>query len=120
MTLEVTITGTTVAHTLITNGALTTLGPNHWSVAFPTTPPRCRRCSRSALRRRVPLADNDHRSTDGGSDNHRGGVDDDEQRIDLAAELADLSAWLVEDDSQIGAYLHGDRFVTFLLQGGME
>jgi hypothetical protein len=35
LTWEVTITGTTVAHTLITNGALTTLGPNHWSVAFP-------------------------------------------------------------------------------------
>jgi hypothetical protein len=40
--------------------------------------------------------------------------------LDLAAALADLSAWLVEDDIQIGPYLHGDRFVTFLLQGGME
>jgi len=38
VTWEVTITGTTVAHTLITNGALTTVGPHHWSVAFPDAP----------------------------------------------------------------------------------
>ena len=89
MTLEVTINGTTVAHTLITNGALTTLGPNHWSVAFPdhTT-------ALSTLLEVLAAADEFRSQTTtsialptGGSDNHRGGAGSDhEQRtLDLRA-----------------------------------
>jgi hypothetical protein len=33
--LEIHVTGTTTAHSLITNGARTVVGPNHWSVRFP-------------------------------------------------------------------------------------
>jgi hypothetical protein len=117
---EVTITGTTVAHTLITNGAVTTLGPNHWSVAFPgrstalstliEVRPADEFLSRTAAVA-LPAAGRTI-MVEAWTTRSSG--------IDLAAALADLSAWLVEDDSQIGPYLHGDRFVTFLLQGGME
>ena len=36
--LQIELTGTAVAHTLVTNGTVTTLGANHWRADFP--PPR--------------------------------------------------------------------------------
>ena len=30
------------------------------------------------------------------------------------------AGWLADNENQIGRYLHGDRFVAFLIQGGME
>ena len=120
VTWEITITGTTVAHTLITNGALTTLGPNHWSVAFPG------RSTALSTLIEVRPADELFSQTTAVALPAAGRTITVEawtttsSGIDLAAALTDLSGWLVEDDSQIGPYLHGDRFVTFLLQGGME
>jgi hypothetical protein len=35
VTLEIVLTGTLAPHSLITNGAITVLGTNHWSVLFP-------------------------------------------------------------------------------------
>ena len=40
--------------------------------------------------------------------------------LNLATVLANLSSWLVENENDVGAYLHGNRFVAFLIQGGME
>jgi hypothetical protein len=120
VTWEVTITGTTVSHTLITNGALTTLGPNHWSVAF-----GAHSTALSTLIEVRPADELLSQTTTialpaAGRTITAEAWTTTSSGIDLTAALADLSAWLVEDDSQIGPYLHGDRFVTFLLQGGME
>ena len=34
-TLELTITGTAIPHTVVTNGSVTTKGPNRWTISFP-------------------------------------------------------------------------------------
>jgi hypothetical protein len=40
--------------------------------------------------------------------------------VNLATVLANLSTWLTENEQAVGAYLHGNRFVAFIIQGGME
>src|SRR5262249_31835820 len=40
--------------------------------------------------------------------------------VNLATVLSDLSAWLAENEVSAGPYPHGNRFVAFIIQGGME
>ena len=49
LTLEIQIQNTAIAHSVITNGAVTTLGTNHWSISFPD-----RFSALSTLKRFVP------------------------------------------------------------------
>ncbi|MBM2617032.1 hypothetical protein JIG36_15855 [Actinoplanes sp. LDG1-06] len=119
--LELVVTGTSIAHRPITNGTVTTLGPNHWRVAFPqrftafspmleiravdtlasvTGTVHMPVSSAPLTVEVVKLAAN--------------------TTFDLAAELARLSTWLPANEQAIGRYVHGDRFTAFLIQGGME
>lgn len=120
LTLELQVLNTTVAHTPITNGTVTELGTNHWSLTFP---PRF-----TALSTLVELRASDAIASQTGTVvlpvsgatvtieacKLAGGA------IDLAARIADISAFLLANEASTGTYLHGNRFVAFLNVGGME
>ncbi|WP_206788703.1 hypothetical protein [Amycolatopsis sp. MtRt-6] len=117
--LTLRVTGTAVAHQVVSNATVTALGGNAWRLDFPATS--------TALSPLVELrtaAGLTHATTtavlpttgpvavDGWQP--AGGA------ADLAAELAKVSAWLVANETAIGPYAHGNRFVVYLDQGGME
>jgi hypothetical protein len=121
ITCELTVTGTAVAHRPITNGTVTTLGSNHWRVAFPArftalspmleiravdTLSSATRTVTLPVSGTVVTVEAVKRAAD--------------TTADLNAALTDLAAWLPANELAIGRYLHGDRFTAFLIRGGME
>jgi hypothetical protein len=118
--LDLTLLNTAVPHTVITNGAVTTLGAGHWRVAYP-----------AHFTAHSPMlelrATNTLRSMTGSTTLPASGrtVTIEAWKlassgIDLNAEIAHLSTWLAENEVSSGAYLHDERFVAFLNVGGME
>ena len=120
-TLELQVTGTAVSHRVITNGTITSLGTNHWRVAFPDRV--------TALSTLVEVRASDTLSSASTTVTLpvSGRVITVEAfklasnaAVNLATVLANLSSWLVENENAAGGYLHDNRFVAFLIQGGME
>ena len=118
--LDVQITGTAVPHLPITNGALTTLGANHWRVVFG---PRTTALSTLfELRAANTLTAATHAASlpvSGGSvavtawKLQTNGAD-------VAAQAASIGGMLAANETAIGRYQHGDRFTAFINTGGME
>lgn len=115
VTLEVALTGA-LAHVLISNGTVTDLDFNHWSVAFPAA---FAPCSHFLV---IEAADRIEQHT--GSAVLPGGQTvsiELAQRagdgLNLAAAEATVAGYLAANHSGIGPYMHGDRFVA-LLTGG--
>jgi hypothetical protein len=120
ITFDIEVVGTAVAHTLITNGTLTVLAINHWRAAFPA--------SSTAMSTLLEL-----RATDALSQSSTVAVLPSgtsltleasklatNAAVSLGTQLASLSGWLIDNESTMGPYSHGNRFVTFIQQGGME
>jgi hypothetical protein len=120
LTLEEQIVGTMMAHSVITNGAVTALGANHWSIAFPD------RFTALSPLLEVRATDTLVALTDSTTLPLSGAVVDVEgwtlttTGIDLTAQIANVKTWLGENETAIGPYLHGNRFVAFFNVGGME
>jgi hypothetical protein len=120
LTLTVEVLGTAVAHRVITNAAVTTLGPNHWRLAFPSR--------FTALSTLFELRAADTVSSATSTVTLPGSAapvtievtKPTGSTVNLATQLANLATWLTENASAIGPYLHGDRFVAHLEAGGME
>jgi hypothetical protein len=120
LTLELRIDHTPVGHTLITNGAVTALGVNHWRVAFPS---RC-----TALSPLVELRASD--TVASGSDTTVLPVSGATVTVEawtlaagaanLPAQINNLKGYLAEGEQTTGPYMHGNRFIAFVHQGGME
>ena len=119
--LELHVTGTAVAHRVITNGTITTLATNHWRVAFPDRV--------TALSTLVEVRAGDTLSSSSTTVTLpvSGRLITIEAfklasniTLNLATVLANLSTWLVENENHAGPYLHANRFVAFMIQGGME
>ncbi len=118
--LELQLANTPLAHTVITNGAVASLGANHWSVSFPS--------SFTALSTLLELraADAVTGATGTVTLPVSGAVVTIEawkltgSSVDLAAQIANLKTWLAENETSTGHYLHGSRFVAFFNVGGME
>lgn len=117
--LELQVSNTAIAHSLITNGAVTSLGSNHWSASFPA-----RMTAFSPL---VELRASDTLASHTGVAVLPGGAPVTieawkltSSAIDLAAEVMALSGFLFDNASAIGPYIHGNRFVVFFAGGGME
>jgi hypothetical protein len=120
MSLEFHVVNTAVAHTPITNGTVTVLGANHWSVAFP---PRF-----TALSPLLELRAADTVTSQTGSVVLPGSGATitievwrlTSSAVDLTARIADIASWLTANESSTGTYVHGARFVAFFHVGGME
>lgn len=121
ITLELQVTGTTVPHRTITNGAVTNLGANHWRVAFPA------RFTALSPMLEIRATDTLAASTSNVTLPGSGQTVTIEAlklasnaAISLPAQLTNLKSWLIENESAAGPYLHGNRFTAFLIHGGME
>jgi len=120
ISLELQIVNTAIAHTPITNGTVTALGTNHWSVTFPAR--------FTALSPLLELRATDTLTSQTGSVVLPGSGATitievwklATSTIDLTARIADIGTFLTANESSTGAYMHGARFVAFLNVGGME
>jgi hypothetical protein len=120
MVFELQVLNTPVAHTVITNGALTSLGTNHWSVAFPA------RFTALSTLLELRATDTLISLTDTLNLPISGTVVTIEAwklasgTVNLATQINNLKTWLAANENNVGPYLHGNRFVAFLNIGGME
>jgi hypothetical protein len=120
LTLDLRVVGTAIPHTPITNGTVTAIGHNHWSVAFPAR--------FSALSPLLELRATDTLSsmTDTVTLPVSGATVAIEAwklaggPVDLGAQIANLRTWLAANEQSSGPYIHGGRFVVFFHVGGME
>jgi hypothetical protein len=121
LNLELQVTGTAVAHRVLTNGALTPLAANHWRVLFPDR--------FTALSPLVELRADDTLTSasttvslpvSGKTLTIEAWKLTVNTALNLATQLANLTAWLTDNEHTVGPYVHGNRFVAFLIQGGME
>ena len=121
ISLEVRILNTTVAHTAITNGALTPLATNHFRIAWPD-----RAAAFSTL---LELRAGDTVTSQSDTVVLAGSASPvtveawkltSNTTVVLGTQINLLKGFLQANASQIGPYLHGNRFVAFLHSGGME
>jgi hypothetical protein len=118
--LEIRLLNTSVAHTLITNGTVTALGINHWRVVFPDpftafSPLLELRASDSV----TGVTDIAILPVSGASVTVEAWKLD-SSAVNLAAQVSNIKNWLSTNETAVGPYLHGGRFVAFLNVGAME
>lgn len=116
--LVVRVTGTVVPHTVVTNGAVTLLGSNHWQVEWPE-----RTTALSTMLELHASSKLAHASSTVALATGTVTIDVWKQvtgAANLANELGNLATWLSDNAANIGPYVHGDRFVAYLHAGGME
>lgn len=118
--LTLQILNTAIPHTVITNGTVTPLGTNHWSVAFPA------RFTALSTLLELRATDTLNSRTDTVALPVSGNVVTIEawKLTSSAANLTDqvnnIKTFLVANENSTGSYLHGNRFVAFINAGGME
>lgn len=118
--LELHLLNTSIAHTVITNGAVTPIGTNAWSISFPA-----RYTALSPLLELRP-ADSLELMTGTATLPVSGATVNIEAwklvggPSDLATEITLLKGWLADNEYSTGPYMHGNRFVALLHVGGME
>jgi hypothetical protein len=118
--LELTILNTMAAHSVITNGAVSILGTNHWQIAFPA------RFSALSPLLEVRAADTLEQQTGSATLPVSGTTVTIEAwkpqgaATSLATEINNIRTHLTDNENGYGAYLHGNRFTAFFNGGGME
>lgn len=120
ITLELKITGTGVAHAVVTNGTATSLGANHWSIQYPARftalSPMLEVRAGDALAQAsgtvaLPVSGTTVKVEawkPAGS------------AVALAAQIDDIKTLLAGIEGKYGPYHHGDRFVALFDGVGME
>lgn len=121
ITLEILIVNTLVAHSVITNGTLTSLGTNHWRVSFPS------RFTALSPMLEVRSGDTLEMQTDttvlpvSGKTVTLEAWRPAGTSVDLTAQLNSLKTLLADNENRYGGYLHDHRFTVFFNgSGGME
>lgn len=120
ITIDVQVINTAIAHTPITNGTVTALGANHWSIAFPAR--------FTALSPLLEVRASDTVTSQTGSvvlPVSGAAITIEAWKLttsttDLAARITEIAGFLTANESSTGAYAHGARFVAFFNVGGME
>ncbi|MEO6548968.1 MAG: hypothetical protein ABIN94_13255 [Ferruginibacter sp.] len=120
LNLEIQLINTTVQHSLITNGSVTNIANNHWSITYPTR--------FTALSFLLELRATDTLAAQIGTvtlpvsgntvtiEAYKLSSD----AANLTTQINNIKTFLTENENNYGAYIHGNRFVVFLLGGGME
>ena len=121
ISLEIQITGTMAAHSVITNADVTNLGANHWQLEFPD------RFSALSPLLEVRATDTLVQQTDtvllpvSGITVTIEAFKPTGSAVNLTTQINNIKAHLADNENDYGAYLHGDRFVAFFNgSGGME
>jgi hypothetical protein len=117
--IELVLLNTAIPHTVITNGSVTSLGSNHWSVSLP------QRFTALSTLLEVRATDTLASATGTAALPTSGPVTIEAWKlaanpVDLNAQIANLASFLSANESAVGKYVHGNRFVAFLNVGGME
>jgi hypothetical protein len=120
--LELLITGTMAAHSVISNGTITNIGTNHWSIAFPD------RFTALSPMPEIRASDTLDQQTDtimlpvsGKTVTIEAWKLTTNNTVNLTTEINNIKALLTDNENDYGAYIHDDRFVTFFNgSGGME
>ncbi len=118
--VDIQIINTTIAHSLITNGSVSSLGTNHWVVTFPDR--------FTALSHLLELRASDSLTSliDTVLLPVSGSTVNVElwklatNTTDLVPLMTSVKAFLQDNENDYGSYLHGNRFVVFIISGGME
>jgi len=120
LALELRLNGTSVVHQPITNGAVTTLGANHWRIDF-----SARSTAFSPLlelRAADTLVSATHNQVlpQSGATVTVTAWKPTSSTSDVAALAVTIGNHLASNESSSGSYLHGNQFTAFMNVGGME
>lgn len=118
--LELQLVNTPIAHTPISNGTITPLGSNHWSIAFPArytalSPLLELRATDSLQSTTVNVA-----LPVSGTNVAVTAWKLASSPVDLVAQANAIAGFLVANENSSGRYIHGGRFTAFIHLGGME
>jgi hypothetical protein len=119
--LEAQIINTMAAHSVITNGAVTGLGSNHWRIAFPS------RFSALSPMLEIRATDTLVQQSDttvlpvSGATVTIEAWKPASSLVNLTTEVNNIKSLLADNETDYGPYLHDDRFVAFFNgSDGME
>jgi len=119
--LEIQIINTMASHSVITNGIVTSVGPNHWQISFPE------RYSAVSPLLEVRASDTLTQQTDtvllpvSGKTVTIEAWKPASSMVNLTTQINNIKTLLADNENDYGAYLHDDRFVAFFNgSGGME
>jgi hypothetical protein len=119
--LEMQITGTMATHSVISNGAITPLGANHWSISFPD------RFTAISPMLEIRASDSLVQHVDSvvlpvsGKTVAIEAWKPSGSAVNLLTETANIKTFLIENENDYGGYAHENRFVAFFNgSGGME
>lgn len=119
--LEIQIINTMASHSVITNGVVTSVGPNHWQIGFPE------RSSAVSPLLEVRASDTLAQQTDtvllpvSGKTVTIEAWKPTSSMVNLTTQINNIKTLLADNENDYGAYLHDDRFVAFFNgSGGME
>lgn len=120
ISIELEVTGTAVAHTVITNASITTIGANHWQLDWPSSST----AMSTLLELRALDAVTSSTSTVALPVSGRTVAIEawklTGSTVDLPTQITNIRTHLTDNENTIGPYLHGNRFVAFFNIGGME
>lgn len=114
------VLNTVADHSVITNAAVTSLGTNHWHLAFPA------RFSALSPLLEVRATDTLEHATGtvtlpvSGTTVTIAGWKPTGAATSLPGQIASIGSLLSANEAAYGAYLHGSRYVAFFNGGGME
>lgn len=121
LALEIQLVSTLAAHSLLTNGAVTTLGANHWRIDFPA------RFTALSPLLEIRASDTLEQQTDtvvlpvSGKTVTLEASKPTGSAVDLGAQISTLKTLLADNENAYGPYLHENRFIAFFNgTGGME
>ncbi|HJV08102.1 MAG TPA: hypothetical protein VJ653_00400, partial [Acidimicrobiales bacterium] len=118
--LDLRVAGTTVAHSVITNGMLAAVAANRWTIDWPATITALSPLVEVRARDRVQVASGTVAlPISGKTVPIEAWKLTSSTTVDLAAQVARIKRFLVENEPYAGAYPHA-RFVAFLSHGAME
>ncbi len=121
LTLEVSIINTAVAHSIITNGTATPAGTNHWTLSYPSR--------FTALSPMLDIRASDLLEKQTGTQllpvsglnvTIEATKPSSETGINLSTQINNIKSLLINNENNVGPYIHGNRFVVFFPGGGME
>ena len=118
--LEIQINGTMATHSVITNGVVTDIASNHWSIAFPS------RFTALSPMLEIHASDAVTQQSDSvllpvsGNNVTIEAWKPTASAINLTTQIDNIKTFLTDNENDYGAYVHGDRFVAFFNGGGME
>src|SRR6185295_6530007 len=118
--LTLKVLNTAIAHTVITNGAVSSLGTNQWKVSFP------QRFTAFSPLLELRAADKVIQQTGNtvlpvsGTNVTIEAWKLTSSTVDLNAQINNIKTFLSNNETNVGRYIHGNRFVAFFNVGGME